>query len=105
MMMFPTDDGKLSRTEFNIMLFMSNAGVKETNCFNHFRAADLNHDGLISDRELESRMTRLGKAALPIFEEGVGSLGMARQIIQAVDKNHDGKLDYFGKWSFYHNCY
>ena len=97
MMMFPTDDEKLSRTEFTIMLFMSNAGVKETNCFNHFRAADHNHDGLISDQELENRMTRLGKAALPIFEEGVGSLGMARQIIQAVDKNHDGKLDYFGK--------
>ena len=96
-MVFLTDDGKLSRTEFNIMVFMSNAGVKETNCFNHFRAADNNRDGLISDQELANRMTKLGKAALPIFEEGFGSLGMAREIIQAVDKNGDRKLDYFGK--------
>ena len=91
MTMFLTDDHKISRAEFDILLMVSK-DVKETNYLNHFRAADTNHDGYVSEQELKNRMTQLGKS-----KGKIPSLSTVRDIIQKSDQNGDGKLGYYGK--------
>jgi len=83
------NDQKLSREEFSILEEIVKNGVKETNYFNHFRAADYNRDGFVTAGELKKRFKELSNKDY--------TLGQMENYIQSKDSNGDGKFNYYGK--------
>ncbi|KAJ7318459.1 hypothetical protein OS493_037887 [Desmophyllum pertusum] len=78
-------DQKISRDEFDILLKVT-VDVKEITYLNHFRAADTNHDGYVTDQELKERFTQI--SGMPT------DMNSALNVLRKNDQNGDGKLNY-----------